>query len=82
MMSLYRIEKNTKKTKKNNPPGVLSSKVSGVHSAQNHLPSFLPVLVTVQPEGEDRLFEQVLIEHVLEGGRDLAYRNFREAQTL
>jgi hypothetical protein len=61
---------------------VLAGVVRGVHAAEHQLSSWAGGVVTVQPEGEYGLRDEVLRDHALEGRRNSPYGDLRESQTL
>ncbi len=63
-------------------PEVLAGVVGGVNAAQNQLASRARGVVAVEPEGEDRLRDEPLVHHILEGRRHTPNADLREGQPL
>ncbi len=63
-------------------PGVLAPVVVGVDAAERELAAGAARRVAVEPEGEDGLGHEALVQRVLERRPRAAHRNLREGQAL
>ena len=63
-------------------PDVLAGVVRGVDAAQDELAAGAGQVLAVEPEGEDGLRDQPLVDHVLEGRHRAPDRDLREGQPL
>ena len=61
---------------------MLAGVVGGVDAAQHQLAPRAGGVVAVEPEGEDRLRHQLLVDHVLEGRRRASNADLWERQAL
>ena len=61
-------------------PDMLALVVGWVHTTQGQLPSLPPLHIPVQPEAENRVFDQSLVNHVVEGGDSACHLLSQEIQ--